>query len=385
MIGLCIKCENANYGSKLQALATIRMTENLGHECRVIHYGRAGLWFKIKSLPKFFLCSSFRQDLIENWSRNRIYKKHPKWTPLLKLRSDIFKKYDENHFDRYDVYGAYFKDIQNIAKKFDAVMTCSDQLWSPSGYGTDFYNLMFVPDNVRKVSFASSFGVDNIPSYQKKGTARYINRIEYVSCRENRGAEIVKELTGRDVPVLMDPVFGFDKEQWAEMVPVEKIYDEPYIFCYFLGANSSHREAVKKFAKQKNMKVVFLKFLDQYVECDEDFGDITPFDVDPNKFLNIIRGAEYIVTDSFHGCAFSIINQKKFVILNRYSSSSGASKNSRIDTVCGNLGLLKRRVNADSDIAAIIDEPIAWTDVYEKLDVYRNRMWNYLKEALNTK
>ena len=206
MIGLCIKCENANYGSKLQALATIRMTENLGHECRVIHYGRAGLWFKIKSLPKFFLCSSFRQDLIENWSRNRIYKKHPKWTPLLKLRSDIFKKYDENHFDRYDVYGAYFKDIQNIAKKFDAVMTCSDQLWSPSGYGTDFYNLMFVPDNVRKVSFASSFGVDNIPSYQKKGTARYINRIEYVSCRENRGAEIVKELTGRDVPVLMDPV-----------------------------------------------------------------------------------------------------------------------------------------------------------------------------------
>ena len=381
---MCLKYENANYGSKLQALATIRMIENLGHKCKVIHYGKAGLWFKIKSLSKI-ICSSWRQDKVEEWSHKRISKKHPQWASSIKLRNEVFKKYDERYFNKYEVYGAHYKDIQEIAKSFDAVVTCSDQLWSPSSYGTNFYNLMFVPDNVRKVSLASSFGVDNIPHYQKKGTARYINRIEYVSCRENRGAEIVRELTNREVPVLMDPVFAFDKEQWEEMVPEEKVYDEPYIFCYFLGANSKHRDAVREFAKHKNMKVVFLKFLDQYVECDENFGDITPFDIDPNRFLNMIRGAEYVITDSFHGCAFSIINQKEFVILNRYSSVSIASKNSRIDTVCENLGLEKRRVNADSDITSVIDKPIAWTEVHEKLDVYRNRMWNYLKEALNTK
>ncbi|MBO4718400.1 MAG: polysaccharide pyruvyl transferase family protein [Prevotella sp.] len=384
MVGLCLKYENANYGSKLQALATIRLTETLGYECRVIHYGKKGLWFKIKAFQKIF-CSSWRQDKLEELSRSRIIKKHPKWASSLKQRHEVFKKYDEKYFDKYEVYGASYKNIQEIAKSFDAVVTCSDQLWSPSGYGTDFYNLMFVPDHVRKVSLASSFGVDNIPNYQKKGTARYINRIEYVSCRENRGAEIVNELTCREVPILMDPVFAFDKEQWKEMIPEEKVYDEPYIFCYFLGANSKYRDLVREFAKQKKMKVVFLKFLDQYVECDENFGDITPFDVDPNKFLNIIRGAEYVITDSFHGCAFSIINQKRFVVLNRYSSISGASKNSRIDTVCENLGLEKRRVNADSDITSFIDKPIAWTEVHEKLDVYRNRMWSYLKEALNTK
>lgn len=381
MIGLCLKYEQVNYGSKLQALATLRIMEKLGHKCKVIHYGKAGLWFKIKSLPRIFN-STFRQDKLEAWSRNQAYKRHPEIAAELALRKKIFKDYDAIHFDCYEVKGMYFKDIQNIASQFDAVITCSDQLWSPAGLGTNFYNLMFVPDNVRKISFASSFGVAQIPWYQKKATANYLRRIEYVSCRENRGAEIVKELTGREVPVLMDPVFAFDKEQWGELIPIEKVYDEPYIFCYFLGANIAYREVVKGFARNKGMKIVFLKFLDQYVDYDENFGDITPFDVDPNKFLNILRGAEYVFTDSFHGCVFSIIMQKQFVIFNRYITTSSASKNSRIDTVCGNLGLNNRRVTAKIDLNAIMAKKIDWDIVQSKIEIYRNRMWHYLENAL---
>ena len=160
------------------------------------------------------------------------------------------------------------------------------------------------------------------------------------------------------MPVLMDPVFAFDKEEWNELVPTESIYDEPYIFCYLLGSNISYRETVKKFAREKGVKIVFMKFLDQYVEYDENFGDIAPFDVDPNKFLNILRGAEYVFTDSFHGCAFSIIMQKRFVVFNRYDEGSIVSKNSRIDTVCGNLGLNSRRAFADSDLDTIMAESV---------------------------
>ena len=381
MIGLCLKYEQINYGSKLQALATLRVMEELGQECKVIHYGKAGLWFKVKSLPRIFN-ATFRQDKLEDWSRSHAYKKHPEVAPLLALRRKLFKEYDAKYFDQYEIFGAYYSDIQKMASKFDAVVTCSDQLWSPAGLGTNFYNLMFVPDEVMKISFASSFGVSQIPWYQKRATAKYLQRINYVSCRENRGAEIVKELTGRDVPVLMDPVFAFDKEQWGKLVPEEKENNGPYIFCYFLGSNMAYREAVKKFAEEKEMKIVFLKFLDQYVEYDENFGDITPFDVDPNKFLNILRGAEYVFTDSFHGCAFSILMGKQFVIFNRYASTSGASKNSRIDTVCGNLGLNDRRVMADSNLVAVMDEDIDWKNVEEKTLVYRDRMWEYLRQAL---
>lgn len=380
-IGLCLKYEQVNYGSKLQALATLRLMEELGHECKVIHYGKAGLWFKIKALPRIF-DATFRQDKIEDWSRNNALKKHPKLAPMFEQRKEMFRQYDAKYFDKYEVKGMYFLDIQKIAEQFDAVVTCSDQLWSPAGLGTNFYNLNFVPDYVRKISLASSFGVSKIPWYQKKATAKYLNRIDFVSCRENRGAEIVKELTGRDVPVLMDPVFAFNKEQWNKLVPVKQIYKSPYIFCYFLGSNIAYREAVKEFAENKKMKIVFLKFLDQYVEYDERFGDITPFDVDPHSFLNILRGAEYVFTDSFHGCAFSILMQKKFVIFNRYAVTSGSSKNSRIDTVCSNLGLDSRRVTEKSDLEAVMNEKIAWDKVIENTKVYRERMWNYIKEAL---
>ena len=290
MIGLCLKYEQANYGSKLQALATIRLMEELGLKFVIIHYGKRDALFKVKALPRFFN-SAFRQDKIESMSKALAFMRHPEIKKCISERMRIFKKFDEKYFDTFESYGAKFDDIKKISAGLDAVISCSDQLWSPAGLATNFYNLMFVPDDVRKVSFASSFGVQNIPWYQKRATAHYLNRIEYISCRENRGAEIVRELTGRSVPVLMDPVFAFNKEQWERIIPTEKVYKEPYLFCYFLGADVSHRRAALEFSKKKGLKIVFLKYLDQYVKYDLCFGDITPFNVDPCLFLNILSGA----------------------------------------------------------------------------------------------
>lgn len=381
MIGLCLKYEATNYGSKLQALATIRIFDRLGLKYQVIHYQKAGLWFKLKALTRIFN-STFRQDKIEGFSKKKTLKKHPEIAPMLRVRQEMFNRFDAVYFNKYEVVGKYFSDIKKLALRYDAVVSCSDQLWSPSGLGTNFYNLMFVPDSVKKVSFASSFGVSEIPWYQKKATAKYLKRIEWVSCRENQGALIVKQLTGRNVPVLMDPVFAFDIEEWAELVPEESIYNESYIFCCFLGNNPAHRISATRFAKQHGLKIVCIKYLDQYVPIDENFGDISLFDTSPHQFLNILRGASYIITDSFHVCAFSIIMQKQFVVLNRYASNSSCSKNSRIESVCANLGLSDRRADGIKDISDVILRPIDWSAVDEKQSIYRNRIWDYLKMSL---
>ncbi len=380
-LGLLLKYEANNYGSKLQALATIKLFEELGHECFVIHYGKKGLKFKLCAVSKLF-DASFRQDKWEAYRRKQIYKQNPDIKEYVARRKEELKKYDKTFFDKYEIYGATYADIQAISKTMDAIVSCSDQLWSPAGLSTNFYNLMFVPDDIKKISFASSFGVAQIPNAQVKRTKEYINRIEFVSCRENRGAEIIKDLTGREVPVLMDPVFAYDINGWKSLVPEKKIVNEPYILSYLLGDNEEHRVIVEKFAKSKGMKIVAIKYLDCIISYDRSFGDICPFDVDPNTLLNLIRYAEYVFTDSFHGTAFSAICQKRFGVFNRYAENSNTSRNSRIDSVCENLHLVNRRLYSDSNVSEIMDSSIDWVDVQERIDKYGNKMREYLIAAL---
>lgn len=201
-----------------------------------------------------------------------------------------------------------------------------------------------------------------------------------ISMRENRGSEIVKELTGLDVPVILDPVFNFNKEQWEKLIPVKKEMNEPYIFAYFLGANPEYRKQVQKLAESTGLKIVALRHMDQYVENDEAFGDYAPYDVAPDRFLNFIRGAEYVCTDSFHGTCFSIINEKKFMIFNRYANASATSKNSRIDSLCQNLGVSERRFSGD---ILEIQKDINYAEVKNNLNNLQQKTIEYLDAALS--
>ena len=381
MIGVCLKYTQNNYGSKLQALATVKMFEELGIEYEIIRYNKKTVDFALKTAPRFFN-RVFLHDRYEQFQQILELNKRPE----LKKQNEVRKKAFDS-FDVYfngnlsEVYKSYSYLKKECGKRYDAVISCSDQLWSPSALGSGFYNMMFVPDETRKVSWASSFGVSNIPGYQRKRTKKYLERIERISMRENRGAEIVKELTGRDVPVLMDPVFTFDKTQWNALVPTAEPELNGYIFCYFLGDNPEHRAAAEKLARDSGKKIVTLRHLDRYVSSDEKFGDIAPYDVDPIRFLNILRNADYVCTDSFHGTAFSIIFEKKFIVFNRYSNNSGNSKNSRIESVCENLGLNDRRYSDTGSISEMMEKDIDYVAVREKTDLYRKKTKAYLKEA----
>ena len=122
------------------------------------------------------------------------------------------------------------------------------------------------------------------------------------------------------------------------------------------------------------LKIVALRHMDQYVDEDEMFGDYAPYDVGPEEFLNYLREAEYVCTDSFHGSCFSIINEKKFMIFNRYDEQSTTSKNSRIDSLCSSLGLSERRYRGNVlDIEKEIDYKMVkskFAKIYSKTEKY---------------
>lgn len=381
MIGICIKYFYENYGGMLQAYATITMLENRGLDYELIRYEKHYSFLgKLKQVPRLFngiLLNDKKELFLKKLGKYR----HPEFRNNDLIRMKAFEKFKEEKFTKLS---PIFKGYDNLCKganRYSAVVTGSDQLWSPAGLPTNFYNLMFVPDFIRKISIASSFGVKNIPWYQVSRTREFLKRIEFISMRENRGSEIVKELTGRDVPTILDPVFMFNEEEWSKLIPMHNEITEPYIFAYFLGTSSIHREAVKVVAKKLGCKIITLHHIDQYIETDEHFGDYAPYDVGPAEFLNLLRYAKYVCTDSFHGSVFSIIHHKPFVVFNRYDEQSKHSKNSRIDTLCANLGLEDKRFIHVDNLYSQLTTKINYECVDKKLAVLKSLTNQYLNKA----
>lgn len=381
MVGVCIKYFHANYGGMLQAYATVSMLEKMGIEYELIQYKKKkSLKMIIKFIPRLFN-RVLINDKYEALRKKIGIKKHPEFAQNNNIRMEAFRRFKEEHFIKLSPIFEGYESLKKGARRYTAVISGSDQLWSPAGLPTNYYNLMFVPSDIRKISYASSFGVKDIPWYQKKRTAKFLNRLDFISMRENRGSEIVKELTGRTVPTILDPVFMFNEEEWKRLIPEKKIIKEPYIFAYFLGENMEHRKAVEKVAQKLNCKIVTLRHLDQYIEEDEKFGDVALYNIGPDDFLNLLRGANYVCTDSFHGACFSIINRKQFVVFNRYLEKSKHSKNSRIDTLCTNLGLTSQRFRKSETLEEQLNDLIDYKKVEDKFDNLKIKTDEYITQA----
>lgn len=381
MIGVCIKYFHENYGGMLQAFATISMLEKRGIEYELIRYKKSRtLVTMIKSIPRL-LNRVLINDKYEGFLKKRALRIHPHFRVNNEIRMKAFNKFNNTHFTKLSPIFSGYDELCEGSSKYSAIVTGSDQLWSPAGLPTNYYNLNFVPCGIRKISYASSFGVEQIPWYQKKRTAEYLKRIDFISMREDNGCKIVKELTGRNVSTILDPVFMFDKEGWEKLIESQVIIEEPYIFAYFLGRNLEYRKVVYEAAQRLHCKVVTLRHLDQYVPEDEKFGDIALYDVDPGDFLNLIRGARYICTDSFHGTCFSIICEKKFVVFNRYQDNDKKSKNSRIDSLCKNLNIEGRRYSTNEMLANILQLNIDYVNVKKHIMKLMDITNEYLDKA----
>lgn len=378
-VGLCIVYRNNNYGSILQSYATLLELESLGCKYEIICYNpRKNVLFYLKALPRLL-----NRDMIYGKVRSlkrKVSKTiHKQYRINDAARSKKFRTFVDKNFRFFSEPIHDFFELQSYSNRFTDVIVGSDQLWLPSGLSTNFYNLMFVPEHINKIAYSASFGVSQIPLYQEKRTKQYLNRINHISVREESGAKIIKQLTGREVEVILDPTMIINRSVWDENIPDKNIIGEEYIFCYFLGNNPSQREEVKKLSKEKGIKIVSLKHLDEYIPSDESFGDISPYDVGPIEFVNLIRHAKYVCTDSFHGSVFSIIYHKLFISFNRYSDGKN-SRNSRLDTLFSNIGISRRYNN---NILEEIDRIIDYDKVDANLEALRKRSTEFIKNSLS--
>jgi hypothetical protein len=275
------------------------------------------------------------------------------------------------------------KELKAKTSNYTAFVVGSDQLWFPSNVAAGYFTLEFVPNDIPKISLSTSFGVARIRESQKKHTASFLKRLNYISVREESGQQIVKDLTGRDVPVTADPTLLLTVDEWSGMQKQERIIAEKYIFCYFLGNNPEHRAFAKRMRAKTGMKIVQLQHLYSYIPEDHHFPDCAPYNISPLDFISLIRDAEYVLTDSFHGTVFSLLYRKSFFCFRRYRESSTVSTNNRLYSLLSRVGMESRLLCGDEPIDDCLKITSDFESVHAVISEWRASTFDYLTRALD--
>lgn len=376
-----------NYGSMLQAYATKKILDNNNIPNETINIDN-NIDFK-KGKKNYYLHQIFNFGFIKSKFGMIKLKFDKKIVKNLGKNIAIRdKKYKEfrNEFNLSKSVTTY-KDLSIMAEnKYTDVIVGSDQLWLPVNVVADYYTLNWVPDNINKISYATSFGVSSVSDKYKDLYKKFLTRINHVSIREVSGIKLAKDIAGIDAKLVCDPTILLSREEWDKEISNDKFIKDDYILCYFLGSNIEHRKFAEKLRDKTGLKIVSLNHADEYVKYSDTFADITPYDVGPREWLNLVKNAKYICTDSFHGTVFSLMFNKIFFDFRRYNPKSKSSTNSRIDSLLDLVGVSKERILTGlEDVDTVLKYKIDYKKVNNNLDKIRNESKEWLFNSLEYK
>lgn len=278
--------------------------------------------------------------------------------------------------DRYFDYRVGV-DLQTIDAEYDFCVVGSDQVWNPL-FG-DFWQffLDFVPRE-KRISYAASISTPVIPEELQERYCKGLLGMQTLSVREQAGAKLIRELTGREAQVHVDPTLLLSAEKWRKVSrpPAwEKETKDGYLLTYFLGKRPPEVDAI---ARELGLPVINLLDEEAY----------THFVTGVEGFLWAFDHASLVYTDSFHGTVFSILFETPFVVTNRVGSGADDAlekMGSRIDTLLGLFGFEGRRAR-QADGYRIAGDPLTppdWSRCAPVLERERARSDAYLRAALS--
>ena len=373
-----------NYGSMLQAYATQQVLDNMQIENETINVDKnidfengKKKYYMTQIVNFSFLKSKF--GMVKLKFDKKFNKELGKNINIRDLKYKEFEK----KFKLTKPYKTY-SELTEKCKEYSDVIVGSDQLWLPVNVVADYYTLNWVPNDINKISLATSFGVSSVPQKYKNEYSKFLNRINNLSVREISGVKLVNELSDNKATLVCDPTLLLTKEEWRTIQENNPIIEGKYILCYFLGNNIEHRRFAEKLKKKTGYKIVSLNHADEYVKYSDIFADETPYNIGPAEWINLIRNAQYVCTDSFHGTVFSLINNVNFFTFERYSSkNSKISTNSRIYSLLEIVDLKNRILDGTENVEEVINLKINFEKVNDKLAKFRNESKEFLIKALN--
>ena len=220
-----------NYGTSLQGFATIKAIEHEGYKCRLIQYQKSdSLFKKIRLAPLMFISGGW-QAYKKKIKKKKITESTSSYAKDINIRTSVNNQWKSQYMDSYcDLYIGY-NNLKSGSKNYGLIIVGSDQVWTPLGLYSKFFNLLFVDDSIPRMSYASSFGVSKIPSWQIKTTCKYLDKINKLSVREIRGKEIIEEISHNKAQVVLDPTLLLSQSQWREEIGDKKPKAEGKYIC----------------------------------------------------------------------------------------------------------------------------------------------------------
>ena len=346
-----------NYGAVLQASALLKYINKNICSCELIDYlpNNTGI-------PS----NSGVMKVLRYCKRSCMYfTEHKK--SVKKIRFERFRK--KNYILSQNTY--YGDDmIEKNPPEYDVLISGSDQILNLTLSGDSVSYYLAFAQNTKKVSYASSFGRQDISEEENQAIKEYLVDFAALSVRERSAIDLLKEHIDKDVKNVVDPVFLMDKEEWAGITDKKCMTEQKYIFVYAMENTEVVRNLVREVSEKYRLPVIKLSG-----GCNMD-GIIGTEDkmCGPERFLAYIKNAEIVITNSFHGISFSHIFEKKFYAI------AHTKRNTRIEdlmSISGNRNKIITDVEKDN-VSKFIDG----AEAFQKLQENIEKSKRYLKENI---
>lgn len=238
--------------------------------------------------------------------------------------------------------------------QYDIYLTGSDQVFNvKSRYSALFYQTFSVKGGI-KAAYAPSFGTSEFTDDYKSAIRKSISTFSFLSCREDDGASVLSELKGQNIPCVLDPTLLLNKEQWSKVMSAPMSKDK-YLLIYDLNGGQKLVSIAKPIANQNGWKIWCIT---QHTDIRYKGVDRLIYDAGPREFIGLFSEAQYVITDSFHGTAFSIIFEKLF---NTYIAVPRAAR--RIESLLKECGMSERVIRAGEKVECMnVTGPKSMTD-----------------------
>lgn len=361
-----------NYGTALQVVALNKVIKSNGYEVDTVQHIPHGYY---RGLNDYTIKSVINRVL------NKIRIKIQPHKQVRYYDNDKKKKLFDDFIKQHVSFTnkcTNKTELEQLNSLYDVFICGSDQIWAPSLFDPVYF-LDYVSDDQKKIAYAPSLGLSQVDDeYVRERITEQLQRFRFLSVRESKGIEIIRNLIGRDAELVCDPTLLLTEEEWIELTNKEFHIRNKYILCYMLGNSANNWKTINIIAKKLHIE---LKTIPVY-DSDLSREGCIQSSIGPAEFLQLFYEAEYICTDSYHGILFSCIFHKQFTAFERFSPKDPVNQNSRIYSILEILHL-NNRLYKDHDYQHVT-EKIDYLDVEKRLSSFRSYSLDYLLQAIKT-